>query len=41
MTPSMALEVGIGESEEVSSTLVGTLGWDFATNQLSWVGVEV
>ncbi len=26
-------EVGIGESEEVS-TLVGTLGWDFAIDQL-------
>jgi len=31
--------VGIGEYEEMS-TLVGILGWDYATNQLSWVGVE-
>ncbi len=36
----MYSEVGIGESEEVN-TLVGTLGWESATDQLSWVGAEV
>ncbi len=42
MTPSMALctvRWELGESEEVN-TLVRTLGWESATDQLSWVGAE-
>jgi hypothetical protein len=35
----MYSEVGIGESEKVS-TFVGALGWESATDQLSWVGAE-
>jgi hypothetical protein len=35
----MYSEVGIEEYEEVS-TLVGALGWESATDQLSWVGDE-
>jgi hypothetical protein len=35
----MYSEVGIEEYEELS-TLVGALGWESATDQLSWVGDE-